>query len=370
MIEARVTEAGVTGAITAFQSASLGETSWLDAIERLAGATGSRSGEVIGLGDSCVVPFNLMSGAAPDAVEGFIAAGGGDPAVNSRVRFGVRTPELRICGEADFTTDADVRLNPQYGDWVREHDMAQVCLTTLIKSEGLLVGMAIMRGRRETAIEGDAVRAFAAIAPHARRAVKTAMALEAGAVSGLVSGLEALRATAFICNAEGRVRAMTKAAEHLVSQGDVISLKGGCLQVRTEDGRIGLRRILASACAGAPGLGPPLRLQSSDGRIVRLAEASALPANHPLSPGTNALLIIHQTSADEDRLSKAAQACYGLSPAEGAIAAQLGLGRTVSAIARDRQVSVGTVRSQLRAIFAKTGDASQVELVARISRFG
>lgn len=363
-------EALVFDAIAGFQAAAMDELPWTTAVERLAAATGSRSGELIGLGADCLVPFNLMTGADPLAGPEFLAAGGGDPAINSRVRVGSRSAELEIRDEADFTTAADMRLNPEYGDWVTEHDMAQVCLTSLVKENGLLVGLAIMRGAREEPMDRETKRTLGAIAPHARRAVKTSMALEKGQLAGVIKGLEAVRATAFACGADGRLRGMTPSAEAMIADGRFLTLKKGRLAAAAANCATGFRQLIAGAARGEAGALIPFALRSRCGEDVRLAEASIIPPSHPLSSGSSALLIVHQTPADETRIASAAQLCFGLSLAEAEIAAQLALGRTAIAIAAGRQVSVGTVRSQVRGIFAKMGVTSQVEIASRLAVFG
>lgn len=360
----------VAKAIASFQAAAVDGLPWMNAVEDLAAATRSRSGELIGLGPKCAVPFNLMSGADPAAGEAFIAAGGGDPAVNSRVRVGARAAELEIRDEADFTTASDVRRNPAYADWVRTHDMAQVCLTTLLRDEGLLVGMAIIRGRREEQIDPEAKRVFAAIVPHARRAVRTRLALENSNLAWLVGGLDAVRAAAFVCEADGRVRAMTASAEALAASGKFLIVRRGRLIAASDQDQAALDRLIASACAGGAGRLRPMAIHAAAGDDVRLAEASPLPTPHPLSMGATALLIVRHPPADQVRIASAAEACYGLSPAEAAIAAGLALGRTVASIAAERQVSIGTVRSQVRSVFAKTEVASQLELASRLVGFG
>ena len=52
---------------------------------------------------------------------------------------------------------------------------------------------------------------------------------------------------------------------------------------------------------------------------------------------------------------------------EAAIAGKLAAGHSPLAIASEAQVSLSTVRVQLRSIFAKAGVGSQLELVARLA---
>nr|WP_255613894.1 helix-turn-helix transcriptional regulator [Pseudogemmobacter faecipullorum] len=54
---------------------------------------------------------------------------------------------------------------------------------------------------------------------------------------------------------------------------------------------------------------------------------------------------------------------HRLTPAEAKVASLILQGHRPKEIARDLGVSVETVRSQLKAVFAKTGAASQADLV-------
>ena len=69
-------------------------------------------------------------------------------------------------------------------------------------------------------------------------------------------------------------------------------------------------------------------------------------------------------TAAAHRLSR----CYGLSPAEAEVALAIARGQDLAAIAAARQTSLLTVRSQLKAIFRKTGVTSQARLVALLLR--
>jgi len=59
---------------------------------------------------------------------------------------------------------------------------------------------------------------------------------------------------------------------------------------------------------------------------------------------------------------------FGLSTAEMSVALALVMGNTVENISLSRGVTPETVRSQLKAIFRKTGARSQLQLVALILR--
>ena len=57
---------------------------------------------------------------------------------------------------------------------------------------------------------------------------------------------------------------------------------------------------------------------------------------------------------------------FGLTAAEATVALALAAGASAGAIARDRAISLETVRSHLKTIFAKTGTKRQATLVLLI----
>ena len=59
---------------------------------------------------------------------------------------------------------------------------------------------------------------------------------------------------------------------------------------------------------------------------------------------------------------------FGLSPAEATLCEYLLNGYTLKEVAIERNVSVNTVREQMRNVFIKTGYKRQAELIAAILR--
>lgn len=363
----RVAQATIEQAAALFQAAGLGEAPWDAALDALAAVTGSTGGQLIGLGSGATVPVNVMTGVPAETGEAFVAVGGGDPAINSRVRIGAQAAELEVLDETAFNTAADMRLNPEYAEWIRTWDMKFVCLTNLIRAPDEHAGLALLRSERQGNVDDEQKRAFAVLARHARAAVRTRRALEAQGTQLLAGAMEAIRATAFFCDAAGRVQGMTASAEALVSAGDVLRLSGGVLTTACEADRKGLERALAEAVAGgAPALAAAARRLNTDDRVF--IEVAPLPDPGTLSFGPRALVIVHGPSVNEARIAVAAGSLYGLSAGEAAIAAQLAAGRSPAAIAHDRRVSLGTVRTQVRRIYEKVGVGSQLELAARLPR--
>ena len=139
--------------------------------------------------------------------------------------------------------------------------------------------------------------------------------------------------------------------------------------VPTERSKKAEFRALITACAAA-GLGHP-------GGALALGR---LPGKRPLQILITPIRIEnkHHSSVrvlvlatDPDRPAafpdEVLRALYGLTPAETEVANALMTGFTLEEASRLRNVSVATIRSQLKALMAKTGTKRQVELIRLLS---
>jgi len=62
------------------------------------------------------------------------------------------------------------------------------------------------------------------------------------------------------------------------------------------------------------------------------------------------------------------QEVLGLTKAEARLAVRLACGVTLEDIAEEHDISISTVRGQLKSVFAKTGASRQAELVILVNR--
>ncbi|GJE68878.1 helix-turn-helix transcriptional regulator [Methylorubrum podarium] len=80
------------------------------------------------------------------------------------------------------------------------------------------------------------------------------------------------------------------------------------------------------------------------------------------------LLILIDLAVRTQVCAPALEKIFGLTAAEGRLAAELSRGIPLATIAQSRNVSIATLRSQLASIFGKTGTSRQPELVALLAR--
>ncbi|MDO9425346.1 MAG: hypothetical protein Q7T93_00770, partial [Methylobacterium sp.] len=114
------------------------------------------------------------------------------------------------------------------------------------------------------------------------------------------------------------------------------------------------------------GVGGVMPLAGLEGQPVVTALVS--PASRTLAPGPSyALVALQPVSGAGFMTERTIAASFGLTPAQASVAYALLNGSNVEDIVASRGVKMSTVRSQLAAIFARTGTTSQRELVRMLS---
>ncbi|MCR5875084.1 helix-turn-helix transcriptional regulator [Phenylobacterium sp. J426] len=359
--------------VDAFGDAALGGD-WLQALEALGDACGAERGELIGVGADRALPFNWMSRIDMEPINAELTAiGGGHPDVNPRVARGIRDPLLAGWHDAACSTEDELRRNFAYADICRRWDIPYGSQATLLRNDGMLIGLAVLRTERQGRPEAADRQAFEALAPQVRAAVRAQLALE-GQGAALIGGtLEAIGAAAFVCDGAGRVCAHTPAAEIALSRG-LLRLRGQRLAAaRDEDSRAleaGVRRAVS---APEPGTGDPFQTlvlrDPRDPGEIEVVDLVPLP-RRPFAFGfqPRAVAVVRGAEGSRGRFPELLRLAFRLTPSEADVAVRLVEGETREAIAIGRGASVETVRSQVRSLLAKVGVRRTGELTAKLGR--
>jgi DNA-binding CsgD family transcriptional regulator len=361
MIDLRV----VTTVADEFAAAALDGSRWIGALRAMADATGSKHGQLIGIGGPRTIPFNWVSELDEKPIRDFIAISGGSPTINPRVYAGAITDVLEIAHEDHYDASLPHLTSDVYLDYTLEHDIPFGCQTKLSEDENGLIGLALLRSEREGRTTPDDHALFAAIIPHARSAVRIHAALERDAPLLLAGALDRMGSAAFICDAHGMIHAMTPAAEQHLAAGALRSAAG--LLTAPAPGDAAAIAAALAAAGRAPRGGAPISIALMGDRgplIVDVIALPHLPWTLSLRPR---LLVIVRSARMHTGASGLLQRAYALTGAEADIAIRLAMGEARSAIADVRAVSLDTVRSQIKAIFAKLGVARETELAALVA---
>lgn len=359
--------------VDTFQSAALGERTWDAALEGLAGATGSRGTQLIGRKRDFSVLFNVMTSVDPSLQRRVIEL----QPLNPRPRAVERAPLLRLVADWDVISLEESKRDPFYQEVLVPADAPFFCATVIERQEDLFVTLGVMRSHADGYITPEQRDALATLAPHVRSAIRLQTALEGRSATLLAECMDVLSIPLFICDAFGRISALSRAAESLVTSGRGLQLRNRRLRAaraaETRDLEDAIAR--ASAADRTPGAAaartvvirgsqpadPPMALE-----VFAFPSRLDCPLSAIASP--RVLIVAHGPGTVDGRRSALLGALYRLTAAEIEIAHLLAAGKSIAEIASGRQVSIGTVRVQTKAILGKMGLRRQAELVARLSR--
>lgn len=179
--------------------------------------------------------------------------------------------------------------------------------------------------------------------------------------------LDAIPLGVALLSESGEVVFANKMARSVIGDGDALRLSNGKVMLDQSGHRIRLHELMANIkVAPANGTGGELAALPITRQSGRRPIAMLLVAEPGVEPGgalPAATLFIgdpdRPASFDPVRLAR----LYGLSQAEGRVAALLAQGHRLEDIAEMLGVAYETVRKHLKQIFSKTGTSRQAELV-------
>ena len=192
--------------------------------------------------------------------------------------------------------------------------------------------------------------------------------LEARAVAA-ESVLDRLATAMLVLNMDGQVIYLNRQADRIMATADGLTIRGGKLEAYKLDESKALRGLIASAAASR------LNIGSQPGGVMAIGRRSggrpyevlAAPVSEAtLKIGFSGPLIAVFIREPETRVTTPVEwlrRIYGLTAAEGRVMQALLAGDKLEEVAARFAVTRDTVRSQLKAIFQKTGANSQSDLI-------
>ncbi len=278
----------------------------------------------------------------------------------------------RIALGHELIGDRQLRDSEFYQDFARELGMFHLIGHVGLLGDGVIMPQGLHRpedGRpfteRERAI-------LAGMVPHLGRAVRVQRRLRAADASLAEAALEALPLAAMVLDASSQVMFASPAALQLSRSGALPAIRRTALLGRgalASDGAQGLRlaRLIRAVASGiTPGGGMRWEHEDAAAAITILPLPRRL-AMGPLRPGMALLLARSLTAAVAPPLTLVQQV-FGLTRAEAEVAIDLAAGLSGPQVAKRRQVTVATVRTQARQVLEKTGAASLRDVAVMLAR--
>lgn len=263
-------------------------------------------------------------------------------------------------------------------DYLIAQNIRHLMGTILMRDGNRHLLLGVQREFGQPAFEEEDRRLIGLVAPHVARAVqiRRQMAEVTAHKHWAWSALDGLRVGVILLDDRGRPLFLNRAAERLSSgrNGFVAGREGLALPSAADTAR--LRRLIADAASLAAGHGMAaggcLRVHATaDAAVALQFQVIPLPqglserpwAQSP-SAGNGSVAVFVSTAGGPRLSAERVAAMHGLTRAEARLAATLAKGSSLEEAAAALSISIHTVRSQLKSVFAKTGVTRQAELIA------
>jgi DNA-binding CsgD family transcriptional regulator len=288
--------------------------------------------------------------------------------------YGASHPNLLTRNE-NFISDAGVLALDYYNEVMRPLDIFYVMGTgaTLGRDGGIgLLG--IHRSHKEGTFSADDERRMNLFLPHFQRAMSLTRRLrdvELQRDAGMAS-LDALSLGLVLAGADGKIFFANSIAERHLQAGAAIKAMRGHLCVCDARNHEILKQSIRNVAALAYGKtvpSPPLiMLRGSEEARLSLLVCPAPTARHFSGPDVPVVAIyIGEPDRKPVSLRDLVTRVYGLTPAEGRLLSALLDGERLQETADRLEISVNTIRTQLRSLFAKTGHRRQSDLIREVT---
>jgi len=366
MAHSRNTEDTALNLASMVYDAALDENKWPSFLDAFAQAVG---------GCSAI----LRSADLPNSTASFVASVGYDPAwqsayCNHFVKLDYQIAALNQFKPGEIkTNDQAFKISEQcktefYNDYVLPQDKPHALGTLLIKNGSHTLMFAAQRGKLGGAFGEKESQLMGILAPHVARAVQVHRKLSSFAVEKewALGALDHLRMGVILTNGLGVPLFVNRAAEQLMAQVKAISIFQGGLALSSPDETALLQKLIARAAQGAA-TGGDMRI-ALPGRFEFLhclvtPVSPELAARLDSSIGSGCVALYFSKPGNLTLPPNRLAVLYGLSPAESKLTAKLAEFNTLEQSANGLGISLGTARTQLAAVFAKTGAKTQAELL-------
>ena len=270
-----------------------------------------------------------------------------------------------LCGESE-PLHSDFYLK-----WVRPLGFRDMIGVLVLRSGKRVAWFSVARSEIQTFYSDKDMRLMSLLSPHICRAflITDAFDLRTVAVSRLEETVDSLSAGIFLTEQGGRISYMNNSAERLLNSGKVLRAANGRLTAVRPRARTALAKALAHSVEGrAPsktgGHAVALPDEEGPGLVASVLPLEWREARNPLSGLPGAAAVIVQDPAEPPPLPGPAFAeLYGLTDAELRVLQIIVRGLTSQEIAEELTLSIATVKTHLRKIFAKTNTSRQAELI-------
>lgn len=275
-----------------------------------------------------------------------------------------RFSEPRFLLDTEVMSADEMEKSSYYQDFMKPHGVYWHAGTSIISPTGDVLKISVHRSYERGPLNPEVARRLTALRPHIARAALLTARLRFEQVRATVEAFDMVGlATAAIRN--GRLVLASASFEAMLPT--VVQDRLARLMFTQPSADVCWRSLLDAPIKSGGSF--PIAATATHPTMV----AHVLPivgASHDIFGVADTLLVVTSAGRENDIDPKIIEGLFDLTPTEAAIARDLARGDSLNAIALRRGVAVGTVRSQLKAIFNKTGTHRQADLVRLLTGAG
>ncbi|MCB4803660.1 DNA-binding CsgD family transcriptional regulator/PAS domain-containing protein [Methylobacterium brachiatum] len=273
-------------------------------------------------------------------------------------------PMMRARGIAvdqDFTTPDEIARLPFYQDLLASSGLRWFAGVGF-EVKGRLWCLALQRTVAQGLYEPHEQARLATLSPLLRRAGLLTAMIEQARLAGLAEAFDVIARAAMILDSEGRALRWNAAFGALF--GADLKLAGGRLAV--EEGEAARQLEALSRPSGRAPISA-IVVARRDAAPIAIHVVPLVGPTRGLFAGASTLLIASVPGSAPVPAATILQTAYRLTPAEARLAQTLSGGLTLAEAASRFAITAATARSQLKAIFAKTGATRQSDLIRLVT---
>jgi DNA-binding CsgD family transcriptional regulator len=268
--------------------------------------------------------------------------------------------------EDEITTPEERRVLPYFQEIARPGDREWwAAVRVVIKNRRW--SLSVFRDARRGPFYPSEADHFLTVAPDVRRIISMAEKVWDASIGSSLTALDQLNCAAAVLDSRGCLTRRNEHAEALF--GSDLTVRHGRLRAADRVSDVRLQRLIEAAVSPGGSVWAEPVVVARHGSPWLLAEAMPMTSfAHDLFNGGDTLLYFTDLVAEWAPSERLLGRTFQLTAAEARLASSLAAGEGIGAASARLAISRETVRTQLRAIFAKTGTSRQAELTALLSR--
>lgn len=261
--------------------------------------------------------------------------------------------------------------NRIFVEWTQPRGIIDVMAITLAR-DGRAAGSIAFGRHRDAGPITEQERSLARLLiPHLQRAVAISRLLDIGTIKTAMfeSVVDALAVGVIVTDTSLRVLHANAAAQKMLSDGMPVMARHGGFSVPAPGATAALSTAVARAAADETSLGPngfgvPIRFDDGQTHVFHVLPLRSGQLRPAVQSAGDAAIFIAPSQKSPMWTELQVASLFDLTPAETRVFEGIATGTSLSDIADRSGIAVGTAKTHLLQVFAKTGCHRQAELVA------